>query len=153
MGVSGDRMSLSSLGSQWVGGRGQQGVDCSPGVGSPQNCSLSTDQPDVELPVPQQALASVTHEHHIHHSAVLPLLPGCSCIPLLHHLVVSTHEATAQDTGPPAAWRRRGWGDHGPCPWHPPAAGYEVLPQAREVLPICWPVLTSSSCSWCRTQG
>lgn len=61
------------------------------------HCSLSTDQPDEELPVPQQALASITHEHHIHHSAVLPLLPGCSCLPLLHHLDVSTPEATAQD--------------------------------------------------------
>lgn len=60
------------------------------------HCSVSTDQPDEELPVPQQALASITHEHHVHHSAVLPLLPGCSCLPLLHHLVVSTHEATAQ---------------------------------------------------------
>lgn len=87
------------------------------------HCSLSTDQPDVELPVPQQALASITHEHHVHHPAVLPLLPGCSCLLLLHHLVVSTHEPTAQGTGPLAARKRRVWGDHGPCPWHPPGTG------------------------------
>ncbi|XP_050175336.1 transmembrane channel-like protein 6 isoform X7 [Myiozetetes cayanensis] len=45
------------------------------------------DQPDAKLPVPQQALASIAHEHHFHHPAVLPLLPGCNHLPLLHHLV------------------------------------------------------------------
>lgn len=113
--------------SEWEGGTAGWGL-LSKSWQPTGHCSLSTDQPDEELPVPQQALASITHEHRVHHSAVLPLLPGCSCLPLLHHLVVSTHEATAQGTGLPAAWRRRAWGDHGPCPWHPPAAGPRAAP-------------------------
>lgn len=53
-------------------------------------CSLSPDQSDAELPGPQQALASFSYEHCVHHPALLPILPGRCRLHLLHHLVVST---------------------------------------------------------------
>lgn len=53
-------------------------------------CSLSPDQSDAELPGPQQALASFSYEHCVHHPALLPILPGRCRLRLLHHLVVST---------------------------------------------------------------
>lgn len=115
-------------------------------------CSLSADQPDAELPVPQQALASISHEHCLHHPSVLPILPGCSRLPLLHHLVVSTRWTTAWGTEPLAAWQRRGTrGDraspalYGTQSAVCPAQGCAVLPQAGRCS--SWSVPTCPSCS------
>ncbi|XP_077922306.1 transmembrane channel-like protein 6 isoform X4 [Halichoerus grypus] len=44
---------------------------------------LSPDQPDGQLPGAPPALAGFAHEHRLHLLALLPLLPGSRCLPLL----------------------------------------------------------------------
>lgn len=100
-GVAGDRVSPSLPSSQRMGRWAGAAVPLALLGPLPRRrqhtglCSLSADQPDAELPVPQQALASISHEYCLHHPSVLPILPGCSRLPLLHHLVVSTRWTTA----------------------------------------------------------
>ncbi|XP_064438406.1 transmembrane channel-like protein 6 isoform X2 [Mirounga angustirostris] len=77
-------LSVRSLG---AGSPSRPGV--SPRAPPPRSCGrggsqpLSPDQPEGQLPGAPPALAGFTHEHRLHLLALLPLLPGSRCLPLL----------------------------------------------------------------------
>lgn len=54
-----------------------------------ESLPLSPGKPDGQLPGPAPTLAGLTHEHRLPHPALLPLVPGSSCFPLLCCLAVS----------------------------------------------------------------
>lgn len=110
---------------------------------SPGLCSVPADQSGAQLPVPEQALASVSHEHHVHCPALLPIFPGCSHLPLVHHLVVSMCRTTAwaqncccllKEMVPPALMARGA---------HQPGTGLRIAAMGREMLPSCWSLHTA----------
>lgn len=61
---------------------------------------LSTEQRDDELSGPEETLQSQPDDHHLHHTALLPVFPRRFCVCHLHHVEARKHRTHPLITTP-----------------------------------------------------